>query len=106
VFDSASGSAASRPFEHPTTEPPADAPRPDPHHGAAFAGHDQPGLDEPGAHAGIDLAAVDPTEPGPSADAHSVGEHEEASGANPDSSAGPAHAPSGHDPGTDTTVIH
>jgi hypothetical protein len=106
VFDSASGSAASRPFEHPTTEPPADAPRPDPDHGAAFAGHDQPGLDEPGAHAGIDLAVVDPTEPGPSADAHSVGEYEEASGAHPDSSAGSADAPSGHDPGTDTTVIH
>ena len=107
AFDSTSGSAASRPFEHPTTEPPADAPRPDPHHGAAFAGHDQPGLDEPGAHADIGLAAVDPTEPEPSADAHSVGEHEEeASGAHPDSSAGSAHAPSGHDPGTDTTVIH
>ena len=106
AFDSASGSAASRPFEHPTTEPPADAPGTDPHDGAAFAGHDQPGLDEPGAHAGIDVAAVDPTEPGPSADAYSVGEHEEASGANPDSSAGSAHAPSGHDPGTDTTVIH
>ena len=48
AFDSASGSAASRSFEHPTTEPPADAAGPDPHHGAAFAGHDQPGLDEPG----------------------------------------------------------
>ena len=106
AFDSASGSAASRPFEHPTTEPPVDAPEPDPHQGAAFAGHDQPGLDEPGAHAGIDLAAVDPTEPGPSADAHSVGEHEEASGALPDSSADSAHAPSGHDPGTDITAIH
>ena len=106
AFDSASGSAASRPFEHPTTEPPADAPRPDPHQGAAFAGHDQPGLDESGAHADIDLAPIDPTEPGPSADAHSVGEHEEASGAHPDSSADSAHAPSGHDPGTDTTVIH
>ena len=106
AFDSASGSAASRPFEHPTTEPPAEAPGTDPHQGTAFAGYDQPGLDEPGAHAGIDLAAVDPTEPGPSADAHSVGEPEEASGANPDSSAGSAHAPSGHDPGTDTTVIH
>ena len=106
AFDSASGSAAPRPFEHPTTEPPADAPTPDPHEDTAFAGHDQPGLDEPGAHAGIDLGAVDPTEPGPSADDHSVGEHEEASGAHPDSSAGSAHAPSGHDPGTDTTVIH
>jgi hypothetical protein len=106
AFDSASSSAASGSFEHPATEPPADAPGPDPHHGAAFAGHDQPGLDEPGAHAGIDLAADDPTEPGPSADVGSVGEHEAASGAYPDSSAGSAHVPSGHDPGTDVTVIH
>ncbi|MGO9384761.1 MAG: hypothetical protein ACLP4W_22385 [Mycobacterium sp.] len=106
AFDSAPGSADSRPFEHPTTEPPADTPTPDPHQDAAFVGHDQPGLDEPGAHGGTDLAAVDPTEPGPSADAHSVGEYEGASEANPDSSAGSAHALSGHDPGTDTTVIH
>ena len=115
AFDSASSSAASRPFEHPTTEPSADAPRPDPHHGAAFADHDQPGLDdpgtqpgldEPGAHPGSDLAAVDSIEPGPSADVHSVSEHEEASGAHPDSSAGSADEPSGHDPGTDTIVIH
>ena len=106
AFDSASGSAASRPFEYPTTEPPADAPGTDLHHGAASAGPDQPGLDEPGAHAGIYPAAVGPTEPGPSADGHSVGEYEEASGANPDSSAGSAHVPSGHDLGTDTTVIH
>ena len=105
AFDSASGSTAARPFEHPTTEPAADAPTPDPHQGAAFAGHDQPGLDEPGAHAGVDLA-VDPTEPGPSADAHSIGGHEEASEAHPDSSAGSAYAPSGHDPGTAATVIH
>ena len=103
---SASGSSGSRPFEHPTTEPPADAPTPDLHQGAAFAGHDQPGLDEPGAHAGIDPAAVDPTETGLSADAHSVGEHEEASLAHPESSAGSAPALSGHDPGTDTAVIH
>ena len=103
AFDSAPGSTAARPFEYPTTEPAADAPTPDPHQGAAFAGHDQRGLDEPGAHAGADLA-VDPTEPGPSADAHSVGGHEEASEAHPDSSAGSAYAPSGHDPGT--TVIH
>ena len=48
MFDSASGSAASRPFEHPATQPPADTPRPDPHYGAAFGGHDQAGLDEPG----------------------------------------------------------
>jgi hypothetical protein len=106
AFDSASGSAASRSFGHSTTEPPADAPRPDPYHGVAFAGHDQPALDEPGAHAGIDLAAVDPTEPCPCADADSVGEHEEAGGAHPDLAAGSADAPSEHDPGTDTTVIH
>ena len=108
AFDSAPGSAGSRPFEHPATEPPAGAPGPDPHHGAMFADHDQPGLDEPGAHADIGLAAVDPAEPGPGAgaDTHSVGEHEEASGAPPDSSAGSAHAPSWHDPGTGTTVIH
>ena len=103
AFDSAFSLAGSRSFQHPTT---ADAPRPAPYHGAAFAGHDQPGLDEAGAHVGIDLAAVDPTEPAPSADADSVGEHEEASGAQPDSPEGSALAPSGHDPGTDTTVIH
>jgi hypothetical protein len=106
AFDSASSSAASRSFEHSTTEPPADTPRPDPYHGEAFAGHNQPALNEPGAHADIDLAAINPTEPYPSADADSVGEHEEASGAHPDSSAGPADALSGHDPGTDTAVIH
>ncbi len=104
AFDSTSGSAAARPFEHPTTEPPAGAPGPDPHQGAAFGAHDQPSLDEPGAHAGLDAAAVDPTEPGPSADAHSVGQYEEASAAHPDSSAGSAQEPSGHDPGI--AVIH
>jgi hypothetical protein len=106
AFDSAASSAAPGPFEHPTTEPLADAPRPDPLHGAAFAGHDQPGLEEPGAHGGIDPAAVDPTEPDPSADAHSAGEYEVPSGVHPDSSAGPEHAPAVHGPGTDTTVIH
>jgi hypothetical protein len=106
AFDSSFSPAASRSFEHPTTEPPAHALGPDPHHGAAFAGHDQPGLDEPGAHAGIDLAAVDPTEPGPSADADSAGEHEEASGAHSDSSAGSADVASGHNPASDTTLIH
>jgi len=106
AFDSASSSAAARSFEHSATAPPAGPPRPDPYHGAAFAGHDQPALDEPGAHADIDLAAVDPTESYPGADASSVGEHEEAGGAHPDSPAGPADALSEHDPGTDTTVIH
>jgi hypothetical protein len=40
----------------------------EPGHGAAFADHDQPGFDEPGAHAGIDLAAVDPAGHDPGAD--------------------------------------
>ena len=106
AFDSASSSAVSRSFEHPTTEPPADAPRPDLYHGAAFAGYDQPGLDDPGAHASIDLAAVDPTDPSPIAHDDHVGGHEEANGADANSPAGSADAPSGHDPGTDTTVIH
>jgi len=106
AFDSASSLAPSRSFEHSTTEPSADTPRPDPYHGEAFAGHNQPALDEPGAHADIDLAASNPTEPYPSTDADSVGEHEETSGAHPDSSAGPADELSGHDPGTDTAVIH
>jgi hypothetical protein len=106
MFDSASGSAASRPFEHPATQPLADTARPDPHYGAAFGGHDQAGLDEPGVQAGTDFSAVDPTEPGPSTDAHSFGESEEASGAHADSLAGSVHAPPEHDPGTDTTVLH
>jgi hypothetical protein len=104
AFDSVPSSAASSSFQHPTTEPQADAPRPDPHHGADLAGHDQPGLGEPGAHAGIDLPAVDPTEPAPSADADGVGEHEGASVAHPGSPEDSAPAPSEHDPGT--TVIH
>src|SRR5215472_6590982 len=90
AFESSFSPAASRSFEHPTTEPPAHAPGPDPQHGAALAGHDQPGLDESGAHADIDLAAVYPTEPGPSADADSAGSHEEASGAHSDSLVGSA----------------
>ncbi len=92
------------PAQHPAGGAFDSALRPDPHRGADLAGHDQPGLDEPGAHAGIDLAVVDPTEPGPSADADSAGEHEGAIGAYPDSPEG--SAPSGHDPGTDTPVIH
>jgi hypothetical protein len=106
MFDSASGTAASRPFEHPATQPPADAPRPDPHYGAAFGSHDQAGLDEPGAQPGTDFSAVDPAEPGPSADTHSLGESEEASGAHADSLAGSVHAPPEHDPGTDPSVLH
>jgi hypothetical protein len=105
AFDPASSSAASRSFQHPT-EPPADAPRPDPHDGVALAGHDQPGLDEPGAHAVLDPAAVDPTEPAPSADADSAGGHEETGGAHLDSPEGSAPAPAAHDLGIDTTVIH
>ena len=71
-------------------------------HGAGFAGGDQPGLGEPGGHAGIDLAAVDPAGPG----AGGGGEHEEAGGVHPGSAAGWAPALSGHDPGTDTPVVH
>ena len=104
AFDSATSSAASWSFEHPTADPPSGAAGPDPHHAGAFAGHDQPGLDEPGAHAGIDLAAVDPTEPGPSAD--TAGEHEAAGVAHSDSSAGSADVASGHSPASDTTLIH
>jgi len=106
AFDSSFSPAASRSFEHPTTEPPAHAPGPDPQHGAALAGHDQPGLDESGAHADIDLAAVYPTEPGPSADADSAGSHEEASGAHSDSLVGSADVASGHNSPGDTTLIH
>jgi len=97
-------SAASGSFQHPTTEPPADAARPDPYPGAAFAGHDQPGLDEPGVHAAVDVAGVDPAEPGLSTGADSVGEGEQAGGAHPGSAAGSAPALSGHDPGA--TVAH
>ena len=106
AFDSAPSSAASRSFEHSTADPPSHAAGPDPDHGGVFDGHDQPGLDEPGAHADIDLAAVDPTVPGPSADADSAGEHEGASGAHSDSSAGSADVASGHSPAGDTTLIH
>jgi hypothetical protein len=106
IFDAVSGSAASRPFEHPATEPPADTPGPDPHYGATFAGHDQPGLGEPGAHVGIDFSAVDPTEPGPSTDAHSFGESDEVSGAHAGSVAGSVPGLPEHDPGADTAVIH
>lgn len=106
AFDSASSLAASGSFEHPTTEPPAGAPGPDPYHGAVLAGHDQPGPDEPGAHEGIDLAAVDPAEPGPSAGAGGAGGLEEAGGAHPGSAADPAGALSGHDPGAGAAVVH
>jgi len=103
AFDSAPSSAAPASFQHPATEPPASAPGPDPQHGAGLPGHDQPGLDEPDGHAGLDPPAVDPTEPAPSADTDSVG-HEGASMAHPDSLEGSAAEPPGHDPGT--TVIH
>jgi hypothetical protein len=98
-FSSASSSAPPNPFEHPAPEPPADASSPDTDHSATLAGHDQPALDEPEAHHGGDLAAVDPAEPGLGTDTHSAGEYEAASSAHPDSLAGSADAPE-HDPGT------
>jgi hypothetical protein len=104
AFDSAPSSAAPTSFQHPTTEPPAGAPSPDPQHGADLPGHDQPGLDEPDAHAGIDPPTVDPTEPAASADTDSIGGHEGASMAHPDSPEASVPEPPGHDPGT--TVIH
>ena len=106
AFDSASGSAVSRSLGHPVAEPSAGAPGQDPDRGAALAGHDQPGLDEPGGHAGIDLAAVDPAGPGADVGAAGAGEHEEAGGAHLASAAGWAPAPAGHDPGADGPVVH
>ena len=106
AFDSASGSAVSRSLGHPVAEPSAGAPGQDPDRGAALAGHDQPGLDEPGGHAGIDLAAVDPAGPGADVGAAGAGEHEEAGGAHLGSAASWAPAPAGHDPGADGPVIH
>ena len=82
------------------------APGQDPDRGASLAGHDQPGLDEPGGHAGIDLAAVDPAGPGADVGAAGAGEHEEAGGAHLASAAGWAPAPAGHDPGADGPVVH
>jgi hypothetical protein len=102
-FDSTSssaGSGASNPFQHPAPDPPADASSPDPHQSTTLAGHDQPGLDDTGAHAVAD-PAVDPSE----LSAHDVGSYEDASAAHPDSltvSADPAE----HHAGTDTTAIH
>jgi hypothetical protein len=104
AFDTVSSSAASGPFQHAATAPAADAPSPDPHQGAAFAGHDQPGLDEPGVHAFIDVAAVEPAEPGLGGGADGVGEHEQAGGAHPGLPEGSAPALPGHDPGT--AVVH
>jgi hypothetical protein len=104
AFHSTSSSAASTSFQHPPTDPPADASGPDPQHGAALVGQDQPALDEPGVHAAIDPAGVDPAEPGLGAGADSVGEGEQAGGAHPGSAVGSAPALSGHDPGT--AVVH
>jgi hypothetical protein len=104
-FDSASSSAASNPFEHPAPDPSTDAPSSDPHQSATLAGHNQPGLDDTGAHVAADPVTVDPTEPEPSAGTHSVGSYEDASPAHHDSLTVPAD-PAEHDPGIDTTVIH
>jgi hypothetical protein len=100
-FDSTSSSVASNPFEHPVPDPPTDAPSSDPHQSATLAGHDQPSLDDTGAHAAADAVSVDPTEP--NADSHSVGSYEDASAAHPDSLTASAD-PSEHDPGT--TILH
>jgi hypothetical protein len=101
AFDSGSGSAVSGSFGHPAAGAPDGAPGPGPQHGAAVAGHDQPGLDGSGGPAGLELAAADPA--GPGAEAGGVGEHEEAGGADPGGPAGPPE-PGGHDPGL--TVMH
>ena len=106
AFGSASNPATSRSFGHPATEPSAGAPGPDPGHGAAFAGHDEPGLGDPGGHVGLDLAGVDLAGPGAGSDAGGAGGHEEAGGVHPGSAAGGDPAASGHDPGIDTPVVH
>jgi len=106
AFGSGSGPAASGSFGHPAAEPPAGAAAgPDPRD-AVLAGHDEPGLGESGGHAGLDPAAVDPAGPGAGGDAGGAGGHEEAGGVHPGSAAGWGSAPSGHDPGTDTPVVH
>ena len=102
AFGSASGPAALRSFEHPA-EPSAAATAPDPGQAVTFAGHDQPGVGDPGSHVGIDPAVTDPAGSSVGAAAGGAGEHEEAGGVHPGSEAGWAAASSGHDPGT---VIH
>ncbi len=107
VFGSAPSPAASRSFGHPAAEPPAGAPGLDPGHSAAFGGHDEPGLGDPGGgHVGLDLSGVDPAGPGAEGDADGAGGHEEAGGVHPGSAAGGDPVVSGHDPGTDTPVVH
>ena len=106
AFGSASSPAASKSFGHPATEPSAGAPEPDPGHGAAFAGDEQPGLGESGGHAGLDLAGADLAGPGGGGDTGGAGGHEEAGGVHPGSAAGGDPVASGHDPGADTPVVH
>ena len=106
AFGPASNPATSRSFGHPATEPSAGAPGPDPGHGAAFAGRDEPGLGDPGGHVGLDLSGVDLAEPGAGGDAGGAGGHEEAGGVHPGSAAGGDPAASGHDPGIDIPVVH
>jgi hypothetical protein len=106
ALGSASSSAASRSFGHPAAEPPADTAGPDPHQVAGFPGHDESGVGDPGGHAGMDLAAIDTAGPGAGGDVGGVGEHEGAGGVHPGPAGGWAAAPSGHDPGADTPVVH
>jgi hypothetical protein len=106
AFGSASNPPTSRSFGHPAAEPPSGAPGPDPRHGAAFVGHDEPGLGDPGGHVGLDLSGVDLAGPGAGGDAGGAGGHEEAGGVHPGSAAGGDPAASGHDPGIDTPVVH
>jgi hypothetical protein len=106
AFDSTFSSVGCGSFEHPAAGLLAGAGGPGADPGAGFAGHDQPGLGEPGVHDGIDPAAVGPAGPGGGAGAGSAGEHQEASEADPGCLAGSAQAPSGHDPGMDAAVLH
>jgi hypothetical protein len=101
AFGSASSPVASGSFGHPA-EPTDGAAGADLGHGAALVGHDQPGLDEPGGHVGLDLAAVDPAGPG----AGGASEHEEAGGVHPGSAVGWVGGVSGHDAGADGPVVH
>ena len=55
---------------------------------------------------GLDLAGVDLAGPGGGSEAGGAGGHEEAGGVHPGSAAGGDPAASGHDPGTDTPVVH
>jgi hypothetical protein len=102
-FDSASGSAPPKAFEHPVTDHTAAASTPDQHQGTTLAAHDQSSLDDPGAHTVADPVTADSAEPEPATDIHSAAGYEAAGVAHPDSLAALAD-PSEHDPGT--TILH